>query len=188
MPLFPESTVPAGWVPEPSAVTVVVDIMAELYPSPSRREIPDEHRIECVHLTCFTSSYSFLANVLRYSGIRLHRAETLEEADFLLMVTGSTVLLSDLRFLDGSWQDALIMASEVHPLVASLLIAEPADWPFLAEAYERGACGVLEKTINYAETVHLIRTVHQAVRDRMMVLGEESAVRRVGLAAGREER
>ena len=139
------------------------------------REVPSAHRIQCVYLTCFQPEFSILAITLQYSAIRLHRAETLEEADFLLTVTGSTVLLSDVTFLDGSWQDALLMAQEVHPLVASLVVAEPFDWPFLESAYARGACGTLDKPVDFIRAIQLIRTLHEAVRDRVSLLRDESA-------------
>ena len=58
--------------------------------------------IDCVFLTCFASEFSFLALVLRYSQIRLHRAETLEEADFLLLAIGATAFLTDVTFQCGS--------------------------------------------------------------------------------------
>lgn len=144
-------------------------------PSVSRLwEVPDANRIQCVYLTCFRSEFSALAIILQYSGIRMHRAETLEEADFLLTVTASTVLLSDITFLDGSWHDALLMAGQVHPLVASLVVADRADWPSLGETYDRGACGALRKPLDFMETIHLIRTLHEAVRDRASVLRDGS--------------
>jgi len=46
----------------------------------------------------------------------MHRAETLDEADFLLTVTGATAFVSDVTFPDGTWRDALAMVAEVHPL------------------------------------------------------------------------
>jgi len=141
----------------------------------SLREVPGVHRIQCVYLTCFRSEFSMLAITLQYSAIRMHRAETLEEADFLLTVTGSTVLLSDVTFLDGSWQDALLMAKEVHPLVASSIVAEPFDWPFLDTAYARGACGALTKPVDFIQAIQLIRTLHEAVRDRVSLLLDNSA-------------
>lgn len=138
------------------------------------RDVPGENRIDCVYLTCFRSEFSVLAITVQYSGIRLHRAETLEEADFLLTVTGGTVLLTDVAFLDGSWRDALIMAREVHPLAASSIVADSADWPFLEDAYERGACAAIPKPIELTGAIHLIRTLHEAARNRAIVLGGES--------------
>ena len=130
---------------------------------------PSGDTIQCVFLTCFRSEFSVLAIVLQYSRIRLHRADTLEEADFLLSATAGTVLVSDILFLDGSWRDALSMAGEVHPSVASLIAADPVDSPFLADAYSRGACGALWKPVGFSEAIHLIRSADQASRDRALL-------------------
>ena len=125
--------------------------------------------IECVFLTCFRAEFSVLAIVLRYSGIRMLRAETLDEADFLLTATAATVLMSDVQFLDGSWRDALRMAVEVHPCVATLIAADPVDSPFLFDACSRGACGTLWKPADFGAAVGLIRTADQASRDRALL-------------------
>src|SRR5579872_1318719 len=80
-------------------------------------------RIECVYLTSFASESSFLTSVLQYSGVRMRAARSLEEADFLLTVTGGTAFLADVTFFDGCWRDALDMAGQMHPLVGSLIVA-----------------------------------------------------------------
>ena len=129
-------------------------------------------RIECVALTCFSSEFSTLAAILVYSGIRLYRAETLEEADFYLTVTGATVFLTDVTFLDGTWRDALRMTAETHPPVAALVAAEEVDCPGIADAYKCGACGILWKPVDFIRAIDLIRTVDQAARDRAQWLGE----------------
>jgi DNA-binding NtrC family response regulator len=134
-------------------------------------------RIECVFLTCFAAEFSTLATVLQFSGIRAHRAETLEEADFYLTVTGATVLMTDVLFLDGNWRDALGMVAATHPLAAALVAADEVDWPFLSDAYRLGACGVLWKPINYAGAIESIRRLNQAARDRAEWLAERPALR-----------
>jgi DNA-binding NtrC family response regulator len=134
-------------------------------------------RIECVFLTCFRSDYSFLASVLQYSGIRMHRAETLDEADFLLTVTSGTAFLSDVTFPDGTWRDALAMLAEVHPLTPALVVADPVDWQFLTDAYSRGACGVLWKPIDFIQAIQMIRTADQAAHDRAFFRGEAACLR-----------
>ncbi len=123
-------------------------------------------------LTCFASEFSFLALVLQYSHIRLHRAETLEEADFLLLATEATAFLTDVTFLDGTWCDALRMCTEHYPRVPSAIVAEPADHPFLSDAYVRGACGVLWKPVTLFDAAEMIRTIHQASLDRQALLLE----------------
>jgi DNA-binding NtrC family response regulator len=144
-------------------------------------EAPAANRVECVYLTCFRSEFSTLALVLKYSGVQLHRADTLEEADFLLTASGGTVLLSDVAFLDGSWRDALLMVQTVHPLVAAMIVADAADWPSLADAYERGACGAQVKPVSFSGSIQMIRTLHQAALDRRSVFrGDSLETARVG--------
>jgi DNA-binding NtrC family response regulator len=100
----------------------------------------------------------------------MHQAETLEETDFLLTVTAGTVLLSDVRFLDGSWREALRMAAVVHPHVASIVVAEDAEHPSLSDAYSVGACAVLRKPIVLDQAIERIRVLDEAARDRAALL------------------
>lgn len=147
-----------------------------------KRESPTAHceprarqgPIECVFLTCFRPEFASLAGVLRRSGLRLERAETVDEADFLLTVTGATVLVSDVTFPDGTWRDALHMAAEMHPLAAPAIAAEPVDWPFLADAYDRGACDVLWKPIHFLQAIYTIESLDQAARERWLWAAEGS--------------
>jgi DNA-binding NtrC family response regulator len=129
-------------------------------------------RIECVSLTSFRSDFSFVATVLQYSGIRMHHARSVEEADFLLTVTGGTVFLSDATFAEGTWRDAMQMGADFHPLVAFSIVAEPVDWEFVSGAFGCGACGVLWKPIDISEAIAAIRLADQATRDRSIVLNE----------------
>lgn len=123
-------------------------------------------RLHCVFISCFRHDIEFYQRVLAYSGIRLHRAETLNEADFLLTVTGSKVLISDTIFLDGSWEDALDMLSLVHPRSSFLVAADSLDRGFVGDAMDRGACGILWKPLDLTELIRLIRTVHDAALER----------------------
>jgi DNA-binding NtrC family response regulator len=127
---------------------------------------PNSAGIDAVYLTCFDSEFSVLAILLQYSGIRLHRADTLEKADFLLTVTAGSVLLSDVVFLDGDWRDALRLISGLHPRAGFAVAADPADGSRIPDLYERGACGVLWKPVDVLQAIALIRTINQAVRDR----------------------
>ena len=136
-------------------------------------------RIECVFLTSFRSEFSFLATVLNYSGIKMRQAESVEEADFLLTVTGGTVFLSDATFAEGTWRDALEMAADVHPLVASSIVADPVDWQFVSDAFNCGACGVLWKPIDLNRVITAIRIADQAARDRAIVQNEAPVLRMV---------
>lgn len=150
--------------------------------TPQKRGEPTgatKHAIDCVFLTCFDSDFYFLANVLLGS-TRMHRAETLEQADFLLTVTEGTVLLTDVSFLDGFWHEAADMLAQFHPMVAFLVLADKMDRQFVSEAPSRGACGVLWKPLEWGRACRSIRTAHEASRDRMIWQQERCASDRIG--------
>jgi DNA-binding NtrC family response regulator len=123
-------------------------------------------KIHCVFITCFSHDIEFFQRLLLYSEIRLHRAEALDEANFLLTVTGSKVLISDTVFLDGSWEDALDMLLHVHPRSSLLVAANPIDLEFVNDAINRGACAILWKRLELAKLMGLVRTVHEAAMER----------------------
>jgi DNA-binding NtrC family response regulator len=128
--------------------------------------------VDCVFLSCFDHSVLFLASMLGQGGIRLHRAHTLEVADFLLLATRGTVLVLDTTFLDGSWEDALAMTAQAHPLVATLICADLVDREFIASAQERGAFDVLWRPIELERLRPSIWTAHEVTVERRLWLAE----------------
>ena len=142
--------------------------------TPETRKQPIDLFIDCVVLSSFESEISFLRNVFRTSGIRVHHAASLDEADFLLTVTGSTVLLSDVIFDGGYWQGALALLVKSHPLVAMLVIAEPVDRPYVEDVFAQGACGVIWKPFEFAPVMRTIRVVHEASKERRALLEEDA--------------
>jgi DNA-binding NtrC family response regulator len=133
-------------------------------PAPQKR--PTDLHINCVVLSSFDCEFAFLRNVFRLAGLRMHHAESLDQADFLLTATESTVLLSDVMFEGGSWQNALRLLRDSHPLVTMLVIADPVDGPFLRDLFDRGACGVIWRPFDFEAVRKLIRTVHEASQER----------------------
>ncbi|HZT31499.1 MAG TPA: hypothetical protein VFA33_16540 [Bryobacteraceae bacterium] len=115
--------------------------------------------IHCVFLTCFDAEYQVFAELLRYFGIRLYAADTVEKSDFLLTVTEATVLLCDTLFLDGDCDSAVDMLAAFHPHVSLVLIADEADrarWP---KAFRCRACG-LARPLRMTEIRAAIRLAH----------------------------
>lgn len=127
---------------------------------------------DCVVLTAFDAEFSFLGNILWLAGFRAHRAETLEDLDFLLIATGATVLLSDTLMPTFSWRGAASLIGDRHPHVAMLVIPESVDAPYLDDTFARGVCGVIWKPIEFDTATDLIRTAHQAAGDRMLMRQE----------------
>jgi DNA-binding NtrC family response regulator len=147
---------------------------------PYRTVDPGSRRVDCVFLSCFDCDVGFFASMLGQWGIRLHGACTVEMADFLLLATHGTVLVLDATFLDGSWEDALAMIRQSHPLVPTLICAEPADRAFLAGARERGALAILYRPLELYPLQSSIRAAHEVALERRLWLAELEIERRSG--------
>jgi len=150
---------------------------------PARRKRLIDLYIDCVVLSSFRSEFTFLRNVFSLTGIRMHHAESLGQTDLLLTVSDSTVLLVDVVFADGTWERALSLLRERHPLVTALVVADPADRPFLNDLFGRGACGVIWKPFDFDATRRAIRTVHEASRERRALQDENLPLQ--GFSGGR---
>ena len=128
--------------------------------------------MDVVLLTAFDDEFTFLKNVLGFAGLRVHRAGSIEQADFLLLVTEAAVLLSDVAMVDCSWHCALRMVRERHPLVSPIVIADPIDYPFLHDAFALGACGVLWKPIEFNLASRMIWIAREASIERRLLREE----------------
>lgn len=145
-----------------------------------QRQLPRDKRAshgDCVVLTAFDSEFSFFRNTLGMAGIRLHHAKTLEQADFLLTVTDTTVVLSDVAAFDCSWRDALDLVNNRHPLATMLVVADDVDEPFLQDAFCLGLCGIVWKPIQFDAAIKLIRTAQEASRERRAWMQESMSAR-----------
>jgi DNA-binding NtrC family response regulator len=132
--------------------------------------------VDCVVLSCFEHEFLFFASMLGAARIRLHRAETIEMADFPLLATGGTVLITDAAFLDGSWKDAVQMIENVHPLVAVLVHAGHSDDAFLSDAREQGALDVLWRPLDLGRLRSAIWRAHEITLERRSAgIGSEPA-------------
>ena len=118
--------------------------------------------IHCVILTCFDAEFEVYATLLRSSTIRMHCAGTLEQADFLLTVTGAGVLLSDTTFLDGSWEEAAGMLANLHPGVRLVATVDAVDGISPAHARSRGAYDLVVKPLRVGSLRRAILDAHAA--------------------------
>jgi DNA-binding NtrC family response regulator len=122
--------------------------------------------VDCVVLSCFEHEGEFFASLLGQARIHLHRASTLEMADFLLMATQATVLISDPAFLDGSWRDVLAMTARFHPSVATLICADPVDRERIAAAGDAGVLDVLWRPVEIDTLRASIWKAHEVALER----------------------
>ena len=134
---------------------------------------PGAHGVDCVVLSCFEYDFQFFRSMLGQSGIRLHRAETVEQADFLLLATGATVLLSDTVFLDGFWESAFAMVRDAHSLVVVLVCADAVDRDFVALAPNCGALGIYWKPLEVAQLREAIWSGHEVSLERLVWRAEK---------------
>ena len=125
-----------------------------------------ESGIDCVFLTCFEGEVEVLAWLLRSSGIRIHFADTLEKAEFLLIVTNATVLLSDSLFLDGSWRDAAAMLDHFFPGVQLVLVLAADDRAARAQAHENAVQDLLYRPLRVNLLRRAIEEGHRSAAER----------------------
>jgi DNA-binding NtrC family response regulator len=116
--------------------------------------------IDCVFLTCFNSEFQVFTVLLGHSGVRMHCADTLEQADFLLSVTGAKVLLSDAVFLDGTWYEAGQMLADVHSSVTLVVVLDEVEEAFWADALHRGSYEMAPKPLRLSKLHQAIRNAH----------------------------
>lgn len=107
--------------------------------------------IKCVFLTSRESEFRAAAAILSSTRIFLHHAATLEQAEFQLARTRARVLLTELKFPDGSWEDAVDMLLYSYPQAALVLAAPDPDDTLWIHALERGAFDLVAKPFRAEE-------------------------------------
>ncbi len=112
-------------------------------------------------LTCFDFEFHVFASLLRGSGIRMHRADTAEQADFFLTVTGANVLLCDTIFMDGTWHSAADMVTALHPRISLIVVAGEMESEFHREALPAGVSDLVIKPLWLDRLRRAIQTAHR---------------------------
>ena len=123
-------------------------------------------------LSSQNSEFTFLRNVFRLAGVRMHHAGSLCQAACLLRTTKSTVLLADVVFEGGTWLSALDLLRDTHSLVTMLVVA---DRSFPCDVFPYGACGIVRKPFEFKVVGRLIRIGHEASLERRALQEENPA-------------
>ena len=93
----------------------------------------------CVYLTSSIRTAEMASTLLSSAQILIHHSATLTDAKARLLATQSRVLLTDISFEGGGWEDALRMAARLPRPTALVLVSRLADERFWIEALELGA-------------------------------------------------
>jgi len=126
--------------------------------------------IKCVFLTPSETEFRRAEAILRATPISLHHAATLEQAEFQLARIEAGVLMTELQFPDGDWEDAIEMLSHSYPRVLLVLAAAQADERLWIRALERGAFDLVSKPF---QTEELRRILENAdAHSKMLGSGE----------------
>jgi DNA-binding NtrC family response regulator len=104
------------------------------------------------------------SRLLRPAGIEVHHAATLEQANFLLATSGSSVLVTDTVFFDGTWKDANKMLATGHPQVALVVAAEMADERFWIDVLDQGAFDLVVKPFLAGELRRILENANAQVQ------------------------
>jgi DNA-binding response OmpR family regulator len=116
-------------------------------------------RFSCVFLGCSEEDYQTASRFVKAADITLRHAASLGEADFLLRVEDSLVLLAEEAFSGGNWRNALAMIVRRHQNVALVVATASADEGARLEMLERGAYDAILRPFVADE---LVRTLQNA--------------------------
>jgi len=144
----------------PYAVNDVLSETEESNPKVARRnpraQDPD---VGCVYLASSVQEAQQVSSMVESERIRIYHAATLEDAESKLKRTRSRVLLTNTRFQDGDWKDALEMSVRIRPQAALVVASRLADEELWLGVLERGAYDLVEKPF---QAGHLCRVLHNA--------------------------
>ncbi len=123
-------------------------------------------RFSCVFLGCSREDYQLASRLLDAAHIRLHQAGSLEQANFLLGVGDSVVLLTEAAFSGGTWRDALAMKARHHRNAALVVAAEFADERLWLDVLEQGAYDLILKPFVAEELLRILEHANAYARTR----------------------
>ncbi len=92
--------------------------------------------------------------------IHIHRSTTLDHAEARLRATKSQVLLTDIAFERGGWEDALRMVARLPLRTAVVLVSRLADERLWIDALERGAYDLILEPFQADEMRRILGNAH----------------------------
>jgi DNA-binding NtrC family response regulator len=117
-------------------------------------------RFSCVYLTSSIRVAEIASVLVTSVQIRIHRSTTLDHAEAQLRATKSRVLLTDISFERGGWEDALRMAARLPLRTAVVLVSRLADERLWIDALERGAYDLILEPFQADEMRRILENAH----------------------------
>jgi DNA-binding NtrC family response regulator len=116
--------------------------------------------IDCIFLTPWMRTAEEVARLLKNTEIHIHHAATLKQAKSMLLQTGARVLLSEVVFADGNWEDATKMIGEFELAVSVVVVTGRVDERFWITVLERGAYDLIPRPFSSSELLRIVENAH----------------------------
>jgi DNA-binding NarL/FixJ family response regulator len=118
------------------------------------------YRFSCVYLTSSSRAAALVSTLVASAQIQIHSANTLDNAKARLQATQARVMLTDVTFERGSWEDAVRMAARL-PFRAALVLVSPfADQRLWIDALECGAYDLILEPFHAEELSWILESAH----------------------------
>ena len=118
------------------------------------------YRFSCVYLTSSSRAAARVSTLVASAQIQIHSANTLGNAKARLQATKARVMLTDITFERGGWEDAMRMAARL-PFRAALVLVSPfADQRLWIDALEYGAYDLILEPFHAEELSWILENAH----------------------------
>jgi DNA-binding NtrC family response regulator len=128
-------------------------------PDPRYPRLP-EPGFGCVYLASSAHEAELVSSMVESERIRIYHAVTLEDASSTLKLTRSRVLMTNTKFRNGSWKDALEMSVRIRPPAALVVASRLADEKLWLGVLERGAYDLIVKPFQAVELCRVLQNAH----------------------------
>jgi hypothetical protein len=120
------------------------------------------YRLPCVYLTSCGEAAKLASTLAATSWIRIHRAHTLDNAKAQLQNIKARVILADVTFDGGSWEDAVRMAERLTLRAALVLVSPFVDHRLWIDALEGGAYDLIHQPFHADELRIILTNAHMS--------------------------
>jgi DNA-binding NtrC family response regulator len=114
----------------------------------------------CVYLTAAFCAAEIARTLLNLAQIRIHPSASLDDAKARLQAAKSRILLTDVWFGTGGWEDALRMAARLPLRTVVVVVSHLADRRLWLDALDRGAYDLLLKPFEADEMRRILENAH----------------------------